>query len=165
MATPQYPLMSSYEEIKTLAIYGDAMFKKQCLHKATQGTSTLPTTTTTTTTTTTDRTALSHRAYTAPAESQGIPMDTSQTQAPDLCYNCLKKGHIASKTGPSGKVFTCLDPCKYCRKKQSESGHMGQQCPKNTTPRQGSARVRSTEVEFETPSTATSSAMETRFTS
>ena len=46
MATPQYPLMSSYEEIKTLANYGDAMFKKQCLHKATQGTSTLPTTTT-----------------------------------------------------------------------------------------------------------------------
>ena len=142
MATPQYPLMSSYEEIKTLAIYGDAMFKKQRLPKATQGTSTLPTTTTTTTTTTTDRTALSHRAYTAPAESQGIPMDTSRTRAPDLCYNCLKRGHVASKMGPSGKkVFTCPDPCKYCGKKQSGSGHARQRCPKNTTPRRGSAQV------------------------
>ena len=166
MVTPQYPLMSSYEEIKTLAIYSDAMFKKQHLHKATQGTSNLPTTTTMTTTTTTDKTAPSHRAYTAPVESQGIPIDTSRTQAPDLCYNCLKKGHVPSKTGPSGKkVFTCPDPCKYCGKKQSESGHAGQWCPKNMTPRRGSARVRSTEVEFETPSTATSSATETRFTS
>ena len=36
--------------------------------------------------------------------------------------------------------------------------------PKNTTLRQGSAQVRSTEVEFETPSAVTSSVMETRFT-
>ena len=135
MATPQYPLMSSYDEIKMFAIYRDALFKKQHLHKATQGTS-APPTTTTTTTMTTDKTAPSHRAYTVPAESQGIPMDTSQTQAPDLCYNCLKKGHVASKTGPSGKkVLTCLDPCKHCGKKQVESGHTGERCPKNTTPR------------------------------
>ena len=141
------------------------MFKKQHLYKATQGNST-PTTTTMTTTTTTDKTAPSHRAYTALAESQGIPMDTSWTQAPDLCYNCLKKGHVPSKTGPSGKkVFTCPDLCKYCGKKQAESGHAGQRCPKNTTLRGGSAQVQSTEVEFKTPSTATSSVMETRFTS
>ena len=172
MASAQYPMLDNYNELKAFALYGDQIFKKQRSHKATQGASTP--TMTTTTTTITDKSAPSHRAYTAPAESQGIPMDTSRTQAPDLCYNCLEKGHVASKTGPNGKkILTCPSPCKYCGKKQAESGHGGKRCPKNTTLRCGGARVRSTEVEFETHptcahsehATTTPPAMESRFTS
>ena len=93
-------------------------------------------------------------------------MDMSRTQALDLCYNCLGKGHVASKTAPNGKkVFTCSNPCKYCRKKQVESGQAGKRCPKNTTPQRGAAQVWSTEVEFEPPSATTSSVTELRFTS
>ena len=108
----------------------------------------------------------SHRAYTALAGSQGVPIDMSRTQAPNLCYNCLGKGHITSKMAPNRKkVFTYPDPCKYCGKKQVESGHVGKRCPKNMTPRCGAARVQSTEVKFKTPSATTSSVTETRFTS
>ena len=83
-----------------------------------------------------------------------------------LVLQLLGKGHVTSKTVPNGKkVFTCLDPCKYCGKKQVESGHVGKRCPKNTTPWRGAARVQSTEVEFETPSATTPSATESRFTS
>ena len=77
MASAQYPMLVNYDELKAFAFYGNQSFKKQQLHKATQGASAPSNYTTTTTTTTTDKTAPSHRAYTAPAESQGIPMNTS----------------------------------------------------------------------------------------
>ena len=73
-------------------------------------------------TTSTPTTNTTSGSYTAPANSQGIPMDIDRYRGTTMCFNCREilkpreKGHIS---------WNCVKPCRHCGEK-----HSRQKCTK-----------------------------------